>query len=277
MNFNKFTIKSQEAVQNAQEIASSYGNQVIEPEHLLAALVQDSEGIVVPILQKLGTNVNYLKIKINEMVEHLPKVQGSNMSNQQISSALGQVFESAQKEAEQLKDEYVSTEHLLLGLLAAKTTATKVLTDQGVTKENIYKALKDVRGTQRVTDQTPEDKYQSLARFGRDLNELARKGKLDPVIGREEEIRRVLQVLSRRTKNNPVLIGEPGVGKTAIAEGIAERIVKGDVPEGLKTKRIVALDMGTLVAGTSRFEWRNYFIHRRTSYTRRRRCSPRFC
>ena len=185
------------------------------------------------------------------MVEHLPKVQGSNMSNQQISSALGQVIESAQKEAEQLKDEYVSTEHLLLGLLAAKTSAAKLLTDQGVTKENIYKALKDVRGTQRVTDQTPEDKYQSLARFGRDLNDLARKGKLDPVIGREEEIRRVLQVLSRRTKNNPVLIGEPGVGKTAIAEGIAERIVKGDVPEGLKTKRIVALDMGTLVAGTS--------------------------
>jgi ATP-dependent Clp protease ATP-binding subunit ClpB len=251
MNFNKFTIKSQEAVQNAQEIASSYSNQVIEPEHVLAALVQDSDGIVMPILQKLGTNVNYLKIKINEMVEHLPKVQGSNVSSQQISSALGQVFESAQKEAGQLKDEYISTEHLLLGLLAAKTTAAKLLTDQGVTKENIYKALKDVRGTQRVTDQTPEDKYQSLARFGRDLNDLARKGKLDPVIGREEEIRRVLQVLSRRTKNNPVLIGEPGVGKTAIAEGIAERMVKGDVPESLKTKRIVALDMGTLVAGTS--------------------------
>jgi ATP-dependent Clp protease ATP-binding subunit ClpB len=251
MNFNKFTIKSQEAVQNAQEIASSYGNQVIEPEHLLAALVQDSEGIVVPILQKLGTNVNYLKIKMNEMIEHLPKVQGSNMSNQQISSALGQVFESAQQEAQQLKDEYVSTEHLLLGLLAVKTSATKLLTDQGVSKESIYKALKDVRGSQRVTDQTPEDKYQSLERFGRDLNDLARKGKLDPVIGREEEIRRVLQVLSRRTKNNPVLIGEPGVGKTAIAEGIAERIVRGDVPESLKTKRIVALDMGTLVAGTS--------------------------
>jgi ATP-dependent Clp protease ATP-binding subunit ClpB len=251
MNFNKFTIKSQEAVQNAQEIASSYGNQIIEPEHLLAALVQDSEGIVVPILQKLGTNVNYLKIKINETVERLPKVQGSNVSNQQISSALGQVFESAQQEAQQLKDEYVSTEHLLLGLLAVKTTATKLLTDQGVSKESIYKALKDVRGSQRVTDQTPEDKYQSLERFGRDLNDLARKGKLDPVIGREEEIRRVLQVLSRRTKNNPVLIGEPGVGKTAIAEGIAERIVQGDVPESLKTKRIVALDMGTLVAGTS--------------------------
>ncbi len=251
MNFNKFTIKSQEAVQNAQEIASSYGNQIIEPEHLLAALVQDSEGIVVPILQKLGTNVNYLKIKINETVEHLPKVQGSNVSNQQISSTLGQVFESAQQEAQQLKDEYVSTEHLLLGLLAVKTTATKLLTDQGVSKESIYKALKDVRGSQRVTDQTPEDKYQSLERFGRDLNDLARKGKLDPVIGREEEIRRVLQVLSRRTKNNPVLIGDPGVGKTAIAEGIAQRIVQGDVPEGLKTKRIVALDMGSLVAGTS--------------------------
>jgi len=251
MNFNKFTIKSQEAVQNAQEIASSYSNQSIEPEHLLAALVQDSEGIVVPILHKLGTNVNYLKIKINETVERLPKVQGSGLGNQHLSPALGQVFESAQQEAQQLKDEYISTEHLLLGLLAGKTTATKLLTDQGVTKEGIYKALKDVRGTQRVTDQTPEDKYQSLQRFGRDLNDLARKGKLDPVIGREEEIRRVLQVLSRRTKNNPVLIGDPGVGKTAIAEGIAHRIIQGDVPESLKTKRIVALDMGTLVAGTS--------------------------
>lgn len=251
MNFNKFTIKSQEAVQNAQEIASSYNNQIIEPEHLLAALVQDSEGVVVPILQKLGANVNYLKIKINEMVEHLPKVQGAGLGNQQISSALGQIFESAQQEAQQLKDEYISTEHLLLGLLAAKAPATKFLTDQGVTKEGIYKALKDVRGSQRVTDQMPEDKYQSLERFGRDLNDLARKGKLDPVIGREEEIRRVLQVLSRRTKNNPVLIGDPGVGKTAIAEGIAHRIVQGDVPESLKTKRIIALDMGSLVAGTT--------------------------
>jgi ATP-dependent Clp protease ATP-binding subunit ClpB len=251
MNFNKFTIKSQEAVQNAQEIASSYSNQIIEPEHLLAALVQDSEGIVIPILQKLGANTSYLKIKINEVVEHLPKVQGSGLGNQQISSPLGQVFESAQQETQQLKDEYISTEHLLLGLLAVKTSATKLLTDQGVTKEGIYKALKEVRGTQHVTDQMPEDKYQSLERFGRDLNDLARKGKLDPVIGREEEIRRVLQVLSRRTKNNPVLIGDPGVGKTAIAEGIAHRIVQGDVPESLKTKRIIALDMGSLVAGTS--------------------------
>ena len=251
MNFNKFTIKSQEALQNAQEIASSYTNQTIEPEHLLAAMIQDSEGIVVPILQKLGANVNYLKIKINEAVEKLPKVQGSGLSSQHLSQALNQVFESAQKEAEQLKDEYISTEHLLLGLMETRSAAGKLLADQGVTKDSLYKALKDLRGTQRVTDQTPEDKYQSLQRFGRDLNELARKGKLDPVIGREEEIRRVLQVLSRRTKNNPVLIGDPGVGKTAIAEGIAHRIVQGDVPENLKTKRIIALDMGTLVAGTS--------------------------
>ena len=251
MNFNKFTIKSQEALQNAQEIASSYTNQTIEPEHLLAAMIQDGEGIVVPILQKLGANVNYLKIKINEAVEKLPKVQGSGLSSQHLSQALNQVFESAQKEAEQLKDEYISTEHLLLGLLETRSAAGKLLIDQGVTKDSLYKALKDVRGTQRVTDQTPEDKYQSLQRFGRDLNDLARKGKLDPVIGREEEIRRVLQVLSRRTKNNPVLIGEPGVGKTAIAEGLAYRIVQGDVPENLKTKRIIALDMGTLVAGTS--------------------------
>ncbi|MBI3005153.1 MAG: ATP-dependent chaperone ClpB [Ignavibacteriales bacterium] len=252
MNFNKFTIKSQEAVQNAQEIASSYSNQTIEPEHLLAALVQDSEGIVMPILQKMGANVNFLKIKINEAIEKLPKVQGTGLGSQHLSSTLGQVIESAQKEAQQLKDEYISTEHLLLGLLDAKSTSpAKLLIDQGVTKDVLYKALKEIRGSQRVTDQTPEEKYQSLQRFGRDLNDLARRGKLDPVIGREEEIRRVLQVLSRRTKNNPVLIGDPGVGKTAIAEGLAYRIIQGDVPENLKTKRIVALDMGSLVAGTS--------------------------
>jgi ATP-dependent Clp protease ATP-binding subunit ClpB len=252
MNFQKFTIKSQEAVQNAQEIASSYNNQAIEPEHLLAALVQDSEGVVAPILQKLGANLNYIKIKVNEAVEKLPKISGAGVGNQYVSQPLGQVFENALKEAEQLKDEYVSTEHLLLALSEDKTsTAGKLLRDQGVTKEDIYKVLKDIRGTQRVTDQTPEEKYQSLQRFGRDLNELARRGKLDPVIGRDDEIRRVLQVLSRRTKNNPVLIGDPGVGKTAIVEGIANRIVHGDVPENLKTKRIVALDMGSLVAGTS--------------------------
>jgi len=249
MNFNKFTIKSQEAVQNAQEIASSYGNQAIEPEHLLAALIQDGQGIVTPILQKLGANVNYIKIKINDVVERLPKVSGSQ---QYISTTLQKVFEQAQKEAEQLKDEYISTEHLLLALLDQKNNAgVKLLLDQGVTKDGVLKALKDVRGSQRVTDQNPEDKYQALQRFGRDLNELARKGKLDPVIGREDEIRRVLQVLSRRTKNNPVLIGEPGVGKTAIAEGLAHRIIEGDVPENLKTKRIVALDFAAMIAGAS--------------------------
>jgi ATP-dependent Clp protease ATP-binding subunit ClpB len=252
MNFNKFTVKSQEAVQNAQEIATSYGNQIIEPEHLLAALLQDSEGTVVPILQKAGANVNFLKIKMNELLDRLPKVSGAGLGNQNISQALGRVFERAQKQAQDLRDEYVSTEHLLLGLIeASDSNAGRLLRDQGVTTEMIFAVLKDIRGNQRVTDQNPEEKYQALERYGRDLNELARKGKLDPVIGRDEEIRRVLQVLSRRTKNNPVLIGEPGVGKTAIAEGIADRIVKGDVPETLKSKRIIALDMGSLVAGTS--------------------------
>ncbi len=249
MNFNKFTIKSQEAVQNAQEIATSYGNQSLEPEHLLAALVQDAQGIVTPLLQKLGANVNYIKIKINELVEKLPKVSGAQ---QFASNSFQKVLEQAQKETENLKDEYVSTEHLLLALLEQKNNnGMKLLVDQGVTKDGVLKALKDVRGTQRVTDQNPEDKYQSLEKFGRDLNELARKGKLDPVIGREDEIRRVLQVLSRRTKNNPVLIGEPGVGKTAIAEGLAHRIISGDVPESLKTKRIVALDFAAMIAGAS--------------------------
>lgn len=252
MNFNKFTIKSQEAVQNAQEIASSYNNQVLEPEHVLAALVQDSSGTVVPILQKVGANVNFIKIKLNELIERLPKVSGTGLGNQGISQSLGRILESAQKQAQDLKDEYVSTEHLLLGMIASKeSNASKLLHDQGVTTEAVFKVLKEIRGTQRVTDQNPEDKYQALQRYGRDLNDLARKGKMDPVIGRDEEIRRVLQVLSRRTKNNPVLIGEPGVGKTAIAEGIAHRIIQGDVPETIKNKRIVALDMGALVAGTS--------------------------
>ncbi|MBI5474573.1 MAG: ATP-dependent chaperone ClpB [Ignavibacteriae bacterium] len=252
MNFNKFTIKSQEAVQNAQEIASSYGNQLIEPEHLLAALVQDANGTVVPILQKAGANANFIKIKIHEALERLPKISGSNIANQSISQNLGRLFERAAKQAQNLKDEFISTEHILLAMVESKDGgASKLLLDQGVTVDSVLKVLKEIRGSQRVTDQTPEEKYQALQRYGRDLNDLARKGKMDPVIGRDEEIRRVLQVLSRRTKNNPVLIGEPGVGKTAIAEGIAQRIVSGDVPETLKTKRIVALDMGSLVAGTS--------------------------
>ena len=252
MNPNKFTVKTQEALQNAQEIASSYGNQLIEPEHMLAALVQDAQGTVVPVLEKLGVDTGVLKIKINDMLGRLPKVSGVSIASQSLSPALGRLIESAQKQADELHDEFLSTEHLLLAVVAStEGNAGRLLRDQGVTVESVLSALKEIRGTQRVTDQNPEEKYQALARYGRDLNDLARKGKMDPVIGRDEEIRRVLQVLSRRTKNNPVLIGEPGVGKTAIAEGIALRIVKGDVPETLKTKRIVALDMGSLVAGTS--------------------------
>jgi ATP-dependent Clp protease ATP-binding subunit ClpB len=251
MNFQKFTIKSQEAVQAAQEIAANYGNQAIGPEHLLAALVQDSEGVVVPVLRKIGANPDFIRLKIPGLLGKLPKVSGAAASNIYVGADLAGVFDAAVKEASALKDEFVSTEHLLLALTQVKSPAGQLLADQGVSKDLIYRALKDVRGSQRVTDQTPEEKYQALSRFGRDLNDVASKGKLDPVIGRDEEVRRVLQVLSRRTKNNPVLIGEPGVGKTAIAEGIAGRIVNGDVPENLKTKRIIALDMGALVAGTS--------------------------
>jgi ATP-dependent Clp protease ATP-binding subunit ClpB len=251
MNFQKFTIKSQEAVRNAQEIAANYGNQAMTPEHLLAALVQDAEGVVVPVLRKIGANPDYLRMKIPALLGKLPKISGGAGADAYVGPDLQKVFDAAVREAQLLKDEFVSTEHLLIALTQVSSPAGQLLADQGVSKEQIYRALKDVRGRQRVTDQTPEEKYQALAKFGRDLNDLARKGKLDPVIGRDEEIRRVLQVLSRRTKNNPVLIGEPGVGKTAIAEGIAGRIVNGDVPENLRTKRIVALDMGSLVAGTS--------------------------
>lgn len=249
VNFNKLTIKSQEALQSAQEIASSYSNQLVEPEHLFAALIQDPEGIVSSTLQKLGANKQTLQIKIGELLERLPKVSGST-SGQSLSNETNEVLENAFKEAASLKDDYVSTEHLLLGLSdIKKSSITELLKSNGVTKSNILKALKEVRGSNRVTGQNPEDTYQSLMKYGKNLNDLAMKGKLDPVIGREDEIRRVLQVLSRRRKNNPVLIGEPGVGKTAIAEGLAHRIVSGDVPDGLKSKQIVALDMGSLVAG----------------------------
>ncbi|MBI3260492.1 MAG: AAA family ATPase [Ignavibacteriae bacterium] len=251
MNLQKFTLKSQEALQTAQEIAANYNNQSIEPIHLLAALIQDSTGIISPMMLKLGANMNYLKIKINEQLEMLPKIAGSTTANHYLSSGISAVMESALKEANAMKDEYVSVEHLLIALAEQKSNASQLLKDQGVIKESILKVLTEFRGNQRVTDQNPEDKYQALHRYGRILNDEARKGKIDPVIGREDEVRRVLQVLSRRTKNNPVLIGEPGVGKTAIVEGIAQRIVSGDVPESLKTKTIVALDMGALVAGTS--------------------------
>ncbi len=252
MNMNKLTYKSQETVQQAQEIASSYGNQAIEPVHIFAAMLQDSEGITASILKKIGANIDYIKIKTNELIEKLPKVSGAGLGNQYIGQSTGAVLENAMKEAQNLKDEYVSLEHLLLTMTGKDAgVVSELLKGEGVSHEAVLKVLREIRGSHRVTDQNPEEKYQALEKYGRDLNELARRGKLDPVIGRDEEIRRVLQVLSRRTKNNPVLIGEPGVGKTAIAEGIAHRIVRGDIPDGLKTKRIVALDMGTLVAGTS--------------------------
>jgi len=249
-NFNKFTVKAQETIQSAIEIAQNYNNQIVEPEHLLAALLQDSSNLAVSIIQKSGVNFNQIKIKIGELLERLPKISGSGIGNQQLSTNSARLFDSASEEAKILKDEYVSNEHILLALSDDNGPAGKILNEVGINKKIILSALKDIRGNQRVTSQNPEDTYQSLQKYGRDLNDLARSNKLDPVIGRDEEIRRVLQVLSRRTKNNPVLIGEPGVGKTAIAEGIAHRIVSGDVPETLKTKRIVALDMGALVAGT---------------------------
>ena len=249
-NFNKLTVKAQEIVQNSLEIAQNYNNQVLEPEHILAALIQESGNIADTILQKIGGNVKRLKVFVNEILEKLPKVSGSGIGNQQMSASTAKLFDAAAEEARNIKDEYVSTEHLLLALSSSQDKAGQLLRDNGISRETILAALKDVRGTQRVTSQNPEDTYQALKKFGCNLNELVKAGKSDPVIGRDEEIRRVLQVLSRRTKNNPVLIGEPGVGKTAIAEGIAHRIVAGDVPENLKSKNIVALDMGALVAGT---------------------------
>ncbi|MCX6169675.1 MAG: ATP-dependent chaperone ClpB [Ignavibacteriales bacterium] len=249
-NFNKFTVKAQETVKNAIEIAQNYNNQIVEPEHLLAAILQDQSNVAVSIIQKSGANINQMRIKIGELLERLPKVSGSGIGNQQLSINTSKLFDKSSEETKTLKDEYVSNEHLLLALSGDKSAAGKLLNENGIDKNIILSALKEIRGNQRVTSQNPEDTYQALQKYGRDLNELARSNKLDPVIGRDEEIRRVLQVLSRRTKNNPVLIGEPGVGKTAIAEGIAHRIISGDVPETLKTKRIIALDMGALVAGT---------------------------
>ena len=249
-NLNKLTVNAQEVVQNAIEIAQNYNNQILEPEHLMAALIQEGGNIADSILRKTGGNVDAIKIKTTNLLESLPKVSGAGVGNQQMSQNLARLFDEAAEEARNLKDDYVATEHLLLALSEDKGKAGQLLRDNGISRNLILAALKEVRGTQRVTSQNPEDTYQSLKKFGRDLNELVKAGKLDPVIGRDEEIRRVLQVLSRRTKNNPVLIGEPGVGKTAIVEGIAHRIVAGDVPENLKTKRIVALDMGALVAGT---------------------------
>ncbi len=247
MRFDKFTVKAQEALANAQSLAAEKQHGEVTALHVLSALLADKEGIIRPLLAKLGVDAGQLDSGVEAQLDRLPSVSGGAQLG--MARDVSEVLAIAQKEADRLKDEYVSTEHLLLGLIAAQSAAKNALTSSGVNKNAVLAALKDIRGNSRVTDQNPEDKYQALQKYGRDLVESARQGKLDPVIGRDEEIRRCMQVLSRRSKNNPVLIGEPGVGKTAIVEGLAQRILTGDVPEGLKNKKLIALDMGALVAG----------------------------
>ncbi|HEX2788373.1 MAG TPA: Clp protease N-terminal domain-containing protein [Ignavibacteria bacterium] len=259
-NFNKLTLKSQEALQEAQQIAADNSNQQIEPEHLFAALIKDPAGITSSILMKLGVNKDLMASRNEEFIRAFPKVSGASAGSATISRDTSDVLDAASKEASAMKDEYVSIEHLLLGIAENKRSKIgELLRTEGANKNNILKVLKDVRGSGRVTGQNPEETFQALQKYGRNLNELAAKGKLDPVIGRDEEIRRVLQVLSRRTKNNPVLIGEPGVGKTAIAEGIAHRIIQGDIPENLRDRQIIALDMAALIAGA---QYRGQFEER---------------
>jgi len=249
MNVEKLTIKAQEALAGAQKKAQELGNAEVSPAHLLSALTDDKEGIVVSILKKLQVSLDSVEVAISDVLDKKPKISGS-AALPQLSKGFAETMNNALALAEEMKDEFVSTEHLLIAIIDYGGPAGDALKKEGVNKVDALKALSDLRGSQRVTDQSPEEKYQSLERYGRDLTSLARQSKLDPVIGRDDEIRRVIQVLSRRTKNNPVLIGEPGVGKTAIVEGLAQRIISGDIPEGLKNKRVIALDIGALVAGS---------------------------
>jgi ATP-dependent Clp protease ATP-binding subunit ClpB len=250
MRLDKFTVKAQEALEQAQRTAEEMGQQAVDVEHLLHALLRQQEGAVVPIVQKAGADPGRLADAVEKGLKVLPGVSGEGLTRDTyVTPRLSRVLDGAQREADTLKDAYIAGEHILLAMTEAGGAAQELLEQNGVNRAVILQAMQAVRGTQQITDQNPEDKYQALLRFGRDLTELARKGALDPVIGRDEEMRRVVQVLSRRTKNNPVLIGEPGVGKTAIVEGLARRMVDGDVPESLKNKRLVALDVGALVAG----------------------------
>ncbi|MEX1303418.1 MAG: Clp protease N-terminal domain-containing protein, partial [Desulfotignum sp.] len=247
MKLDKLTMKSQELLQSAHEMARRKNHSAIEPVHFIKGMIADPQGVVVAILRKIGTDMSAVTADVDQAVENLPQV--SSPADIYLSRDSQQVLDTAFKEADKMKDQYVSLEHLLLALTSARGKAGEILSRQGVTRDAILSVLKDIRGNQSVTDQNPEERYQALEKYGRDLTQLARTGKLDPVIGRDDEIRRIVQVLSRRRKNNPVLIGEPGVGKTAIVEGLAQRIVEGDVSDSLKNRRVVALDMGALLAG----------------------------